>query len=90
MGSDVNQGLGPHWLVSSAVDEARLMWQWAKRRNLIRVVPLGSDYLAVVVLRLHQPVSTLTHINLDWDEASHVLCTGTDKGDVCIFTPAVC
>lgn len=46
MVSDVNQGLGPHWLV----DEARLTWQWAKRRNLIRVVPPGSDYLAVAVL----------------------------------------
>lgn len=35
MGSDVNQGLGPDWLVSSAVDGARLTWWWAKRWNLI-------------------------------------------------------
>lgn len=50
MGSDVNRGLGPHWLLSSAVDEAGLTWQWATRRNLIGVVPLGSDYLAVAAL----------------------------------------
>lgn len=31
MGSDVNQGLGPHWLMSSAVDEPCLAWRWAQK-----------------------------------------------------------
>lgn len=93
--SDVNQALGPHWLVSSAGEEARSNMavgkKKKKRRNLIRVAPLGSDYLAVAAWWLHQPVSTLTHINLVWDEASHVLCTGTDKRDVCVFyCPLLC
>lgn len=55
MGSDVNQGLGPHWLMSRDVDEPC----GQKGGILSRVAPLGSDYLAVAVLT----ASTCQHIN---------------------------
>lgn len=43
--------------------------------------------LRFAVLWLRPPVGTLTRVDSFWDEASHVLCTGTDKCGVCIFTP---
>lgn len=93
--SDVNQGLGPHWLVSSTGDEARSNVAVGKKKAESYQSCTAGLRLPwrLLRLRVHQPVSTLTHIKLVWDEASRGLCSGADKHDVCVFffiTPLLC
>lgn len=67
-----NQGLGPHWLVSSAGDEARSNAAVGEKKKKGRI--LSELYRWAQITRVCQPVSTLTHVNLVWDEASRGLC----------------